>query len=337
MRAAVIALIVAGTAIAQFKSNVPLVLAPTTVTDSQGHYINGLTAENLILYDNNVPQTIQISENASPISLVVAIQTSANSGPVIDKLGRIGILLSQLLAADAGETAVLSFSREAELRQDFTASPDAVTHALRMLRKDASGANILDALRESLFLLEQRPPERRRIILIVAEKRDDGSVSKLPEVVERIQRLNATVYWLTFSPFLEPFTVKAKTMEDTRPEAEWIKERQCLQCRDPDLRPAPADLGPGGVFYAIGQLTRLKKPNLADLFTTITGGRTVGFLKKDGLEQAVQLVSQEVHRQYILSFQPQSAEPGEFHTLRVVVKDRPELNVTTRSGYWALR
>ena len=51
---------------------------------------------------------------------------------------------------------------------------------------------------------------RRRIILIVAEKRDDSSVSKLPEVVERIQRLNATVYWLTFSPFLEPFTVKAE-------------------------------------------------------------------------------------------------------------------------------
>jgi len=337
MRAAGLALILAGTLTAQFKSNVPLVVAPTTVTDSKGHYIDGLTRQDLILYDNNVPQTIQMSETAYPISLVVAIQTSANSGAVIDKLGRIGILLSQLLAADAGETAVLSFSDEVTLHQDFTASPDAVTHALRMLRKEGANAKILDALRESLFLLEQRPAERRRIILIVAEKRDRSSTSKLPEVVERIQRLNATIYWLTFSPFLEPFTVKAKTMEDTKPEAERIKQRQCLTCPDPDTRPAPADLGPGNVFYALGELARLKKPDLADLFTTTTGGRTAGFLKKNGLEQAIQLLSEEVHRQYILSFQPQSAEPGKFHALRVVVKNRPELDVTTRSGYWALQ
>ena len=81
----------------------------------------------------------------------------------------------------------------------------------------------------------------------------------------------------------------------------------------------------------------MKKPDLADLFTNTTGGRTVGFLKKNGLEQAIQLVSEEVHRQYILSFQPQSAEPGQFHALRVLVKNRPDLHVTTRSGYWALQ
>ena len=128
MRAAGLALILAATLTAQFKSNVPLVVAPTTVTDSQGHYIDALTQQDLILYDNNVPQTIQMSESAYPISLVVAIQTSDNSGAVIDKLGRIGILLSQLLAADAGETAVLSFSDEVKLHQGI--SPPARTPSL---------------------------------------------------------------------------------------------------------------------------------------------------------------------------------------------------------------
>jgi hypothetical protein len=37
---------------------------------------------------------------AYPIGLVVAVQTSANSGAVIDKLGGSGILFSQLLAAE---------------------------------------------------------------------------------------------------------------------------------------------------------------------------------------------------------------------------------------------
>ena len=117
-----------------------------------------------------------------------------------------------------------------------------------MLRKDGANANILDALRESLFLLEQRPPERGRIILIVAEAQRQLSVSKLPEVVEtnsapQCHRVLGDVF-----PFLEPFTVKAKTMEETKPEAERITRRQCLTCPDPDTRPAPADLGPGSVF-----------------------------------------------------------------------------------------
>src|SRR5450631_3035804 len=89
---------------AQFKSTTALVVAPTTVTDPKGRYVDGLTAEDLTLYDNNVPQAIQMDWTTYPISLVVAVQTSTNSGAVIDKLGGSGILFAQLLAADAGET-----------------------------------------------------------------------------------------------------------------------------------------------------------------------------------------------------------------------------------------
>jgi hypothetical protein len=80
----------------------------------------------------------------------------------------------------------------------------------------------------------------------------------------------------------------------------------------------------------------LRKPDLSTLFTKTTGGRAVGFLKKNGLEQAIQLVSQEVHRQYIISFQAKGAEAGKFHAIRVVVKDRPECQAKTRAGYFAI-
>jgi VWFA-related protein len=327
---------------AQFKSSVPLVVAPTTVTDSKGRYVDGLTAEDLILYDNNVPEAIQMDWMPLPISLVVAVQTSANSGPVIDKLGRIGLLLAQLLAADAGETAMISFSDDVKVHQEFTANPDLVTHSLRMLRIEGSNAHVLDALRQALLMLEQRPhdrgdPGRRRIILMIGEKRDRSSESKLPEIMERVQRLNATVYWLTYSPFLEPFTAKAKTKEDLKPEAERIKKPACPWCPGPDDRPAPYDPGPGGPFYALGELIRLHQPDLSDVFTKTTGGRTLSFLKKNALEQAIQLVGAEVHRQYLLSFEPKGGGPAQYHAIRVEVKNRPELQVRTRAGYWALQ
>ncbi len=325
---------------AQFRSTVPLVVAPTTITDSRGRYVDGLTAEDLILYDNNVPQAIHMDWMTYPISLVVAVETSSNSGAVIDKLGGSGILFTELLAADAGETAVISFSDEVKVHQEFTRNPDFVTHSLRMLRKEGgekNGAHMLDAIRAATVMLEQRPPGRRLIILMIAERRDRSSTAKLPEVADRVQRLNATVYWLTWSPFLEPFTVKPKTAEDLKPEAERIKVRKCALCPGPDDTPVPPDLGPGDWIYGIGELIRLHQPDLAGLFTKTTGGRALNFVKKNALEQAIHLVSEEVHRQYLLSFEPKGGEPGTFHALRVVVKNRPELQAKTRAGYWALQ
>jgi hypothetical protein len=171
---------------------------------------------------------------------------------------------------------------------------------------------------------------------MIAEKRDRSSQAKLPDVMEQVQRLNAAIYWLTYSPFMQPFTVKPKTAEDLKPEAERIKIQKCALCPAPDDTAVPPDLGPGSTNDAIGELIRLHQPDLSSLFTSTTGGRKLSFLKKNGLEQAIQLVSEEVHRQYVLTFEPKGGEPGRFHTIRVEVKDRPELHAKTRDGYWAL-
>jgi VWFA-related protein len=336
MRVGAAIVLLASSGWAQFKSAVPLVVAPTTVTDSKGRYVDGLTSQNLILYDNNVPQRIQMDWTTYPIDLVIVAQSSSNSGAVIDKLGGTGILFTELLAADRGETAVISFSDEVKVHQEFTRNPDSVIHALRMLRKEGDDAHMLDALRQALLMLERRPPGRRPIVLMIAERRDRSSRAKLAEVMARVQRLNVAVYWLTFSPFLEPFTVKPKTAEDLKPEAERIKVQECALCPAPDDTAVPPDLGPSDPIYAIGELMRLRKPDLSSLFTKATGGRARNFLKKNALEQAIQQVSEEVHRQYILSFEPRAGEPGTFHTIRVAVQDRPDLQAKTREGYWSL-
>jgi len=336
VRSAAMILLLSFPAWAQFKSTAPLVLAPTTITDSQGNFVDGLTTDDLILYDDNVPQKIQMDWTAFPIDLVVAIETGSNAGAVIDKLGGAGILLTQLLAADAGQTAVLSFSDDVKLHQDFTANPDEVSHAIRMLRKEGGGACMLDALQEAFAMFEKRPPGRRRVVVLIAEKRDRGSKAKLPDVMEHLQRVNAAMYWLTYSPFMQPFTARPKTVEDEKPIDERIKTQKCALCPAPDDTPVPPDLGPGGFMYSIGELIRLRRPDLSKLFSDASGGRALGFLKKDALERTIELVGAEVHRQYILSFHPSGGQPGVYHSIRVTVKDRPELQARTRKGYWAV-
>ena len=85
---------------------------------------------------------------------------------------------------------------------------------------------------------------------MIAEKRDRASQAKLADVMERVERLNAAVYWLTYSPFLQPFTVRPKTAEDLKPEAERIKSpKSAISARSPMTLRCRPDLGPGDPMY----------------------------------------------------------------------------------------
>jgi VWFA-related protein len=323
MRFAAAILLTAWAASAQFKSTSTLVLAPTTVVDSKGHFVDGLEAKDLVLYDNNVMQPIQVDEAIYPISLVVAVQTSGNSQAVIDKLGGSGILFTELLAGHAGETAVLTFGGNVRELQDFTTDPDQLEKTLRNLPVQRGDAASLDAVAEALKLLQQRKPERRRVILLIAEERDRASHRKFDDVLRDVQRQNVVIYWLTYSPSLTALTAKPRTVKSTG------------SGKDGEL--IPNDTGSQNLLNIIPELAQLGKPAAAQQLSKATGGRTVGFLKQDALEEAIQSVAAEVHRQYMVSFQPRPSPPGKFHSIRVAVPSQPELQARTRAGYWPLQ
>jgi VWFA-related protein len=321
MRAVLATLVIAFAAHAQFKATSALVLAPTTITTPEGKFVDGLQARDLILYDNNVPQPIQVEEAFNPLSLIVALQTSANASPVMDKLGDLGVLFTHVVAGYRGETALLTFAEDARIRQEFTTNPDRLAAALRGLRVQGTGAATLDAIQESLRLFSRRPSVNRRVLLIIAEKHDRSSKLKLPAILQAAQRQNVLVYWLTYSPFLTAFTQRQKTVKSLDPKR--------------DGEPLPAEAAPGSILSIVPEVRHDFKSDAAEEITHATGGRTLGFLRKDSLEEAVQSIGAEVHRQYIVSFQPPKSEPGLFHEIRIVVKDRPEVLVRTRTGYWA--
>ncbi len=331
MRAAVLCLLSACVAYPQFRGTGQLVVAPTTIKDGKGRIVDSLDPSDLILYDNNVPRPIQADFAAYPISLAVVVETSQASKAVLDKLGSSGILFTQLMAGDKGETALISFSDHVTPLIDFTSEPDDLTHELKRLRPSGAGSAALDGLAAALELLSHRPPGRRLIVLMIAESRDRSSQIKLPEVVQRVQQLNAAVYWLNYSTTLTQYTDRRVTtigdVEDPK-----------LKGRDPkkDETPLPADTPPMDLLAPFIALAHLTRPNLAELFTRVTGGQETEFLTKGALESAIHDIGEEIHRQYILTFTPAGGENGLFHTIRVEVKNRTDLKVKTRQGYWSL-
>jgi VWFA-related protein len=322
MRAAALFFLIATVAGAQFKSTATLVVAPTTIVDSKGKYIDGLEPEDLVLYDNGVRQPIQVDESYNPISLVVAVQTAANSAAILDKLGSSGILFADLLAGDRGETALVTFSDEVRTRREFTTNSDNLSAGLRSLHVQGDGAVALEAVMQSLNMLSRRKSDRRRILLVIAEKRDRSSKVKFETVLREAQRQNVIIYWLSYSPFLEPFTAKPKTVKSKDPS----KDGEAL----------PPDMAPGNLLSFFTEIGHAAKPDSSVQLTRTTGGRAIGFLKQDALEEAIQAVASEVHRQYIVSFKPPPAKAGQYHSIRIGVKDRPELIARTRAGYWSM-
>jgi VWFA-related protein len=321
MRAATMFVFASIAANAQFKATSTLVLAPTTVTTAEGRFVDGLQAPDLILFDNNVPQPIQVEEAFNPLSLIVALQNSANSTAVLDKLSDLGVLFTNVVAGDHGETALVTFSDEVRLLRDFTTDPDRLRSSLRGMRVRGTGAATLDAVQEALRQFARRPTENRRVLLMIAEKHDRSSKLKLPAIMQAAQRQNVLIYWLTYSPFLTAFTARPKTVHslDAKKDGEPILREQA----------------PGSLLSVIPEIKHDLQGDCAEELTRVTGGRALNFLRKDALEEAVQAIGGEVHRQYIVSFQPPKTGPGQFHAIRIEVKNRPELLVRTRAGYWA--
>ena len=219
MRLAALCLLSVCAAWPQFRSTVQLVVAPVTVTDSKGNLVDGLDPSDLILYDNNVRQRTQVDSEVYPISLVVAVQTSKNAEHILNKLGSSGILFTQLLAADQGETALLTYSDKVHRLVDFTKSPDDLIKAFKKIKADGYAGVTLDAINTALDMLSHRPPGRRPIICVIGETRDRSSNIKIPDVVREVERQNVAVYWLTYSAFLSSyFDRKRKTYGDVEDE-----------------------------------------------------------------------------------------------------------------------
>lgn len=307
-------LLLAGAALAwpqqpDLRATVHLVVAPTTVTDGGGRYVDGLGQKDFVLYDNGARRDLRVDVTWFPISLVIAVGTNSYSAAALNRVRNIGSLIEPLVTGERGESAVVGFDSEAQVLQPFTSDFARVEHALRMLQPGDDGGRITDAIGESVRLLAGRPSRHRKVILLISEAKDRGSKSKLEEVVTAAERENVTVYAVTFSNYTTAFASK------------------------PGATPPPNWAGIN-LIAIVREIARLAKTNTADAFSTMTGGRRYSFTRQRGLEQAVSRLGEELHSQYLLSF---TADPGDdtaYHALQVQVVGRPELAVRTRPGYW---
>src|SRR5580692_10267891 len=158
-----------------FVVNPTVVIAPTTVRDRNGDFVNGLQLQDFELYDNGKLQKISADVRDEPLSLVVAVQRSSNLETFLPKIQNVGSMLNHLVSGQNGEIAIVGFDHRMMVMQDFTGEGAKVSEAMKKMTPGSSNHAVIDAVNFSLRMLKNRPPDRRRVLLLIAEKRDRGS------------------------------------------------------------------------------------------------------------------------------------------------------------------
>jgi len=317
-----------------FTAITTVVVAPTTVRDRNGEFVNGLQLQDFELYDNNKLQKVNADVRDEPLSLVVAVQRSSNLTEFLPKIQRVGTELNQLVAGQDGEIAVVGFDHRIQVMQDFTREGTKVSEAMQKMTPGSSSHAVVDAVSQCVRMLTHRPADRRRVLLLIAEKRDRGSELRLREALEQTQFANVSVYSLDISTVVAALTDKGMPPRppSVPPEAQHLPGGYAATPTTIDQNYYMGNYVP--VFIDIFKAVKsVFVDDTLDVFTRFTGGREYSFVGEKSLDKAISGISDELHSQYLLSYSPNNSSEGGFHEIKVVV-NRPQLEVRTRPGYW---
>jgi len=316
-----------------FRVTGKFVLAPVIVTDKDGRFVNGLTPLDFQLFDNGKAQRITEDVANHPISLVVAIQASAETEQLLPAVKKIGNLLANLVAGENGEIALIKYDHRIETLTGFTADADQIEAGLKKLKPGSSSSRLNDATMEGLNMLKCRPANRKRILLLIGESRDIGSEIRVREVLTEAEFANVVIYSVDMSHLLAAMSSKA---EPPRPNA-IPPEARHLPGGVIGTPTTDAQMNMGNWTPALKEIFIATKaifiPNPLEVYTRYSGGKEYSYKTQRGLEQALADIGEELHGQYLLTYPVGADFEGGFHEIEVHVL-KPDLKVRTRNGYW---
>jgi VWFA-related protein len=317
-----------------FRQENVFVMAPVIVHDGQGNIVNGLSPLDFELYDNGKLQKITEDATTHPISMVVAVQSSANMLKLLPDIQKIGSLFSGLVLGDNGELAVLSFDHRIQTMTDFTSDPDKISNAFKAIKIGSTPNHVNDAAMKGVNMLRTRDKARRRILLLISETRDNGSQMTVRDVLTEAEFKDITVYAVEVSHLLTSLTSQH---EPPRPNAIPPEARHLpagiIGTQTTDAQQNMGDYSPiiKEIFTAVKAIF-ISNPQ--EVYTKYTGGREYSYMTQKGLQKAIADIGDEIHSQYLLTYLPNNPEDAGYHEIEVRVL-KPGLKVTTRPGYWS--
>jgi Ca-activated chloride channel homolog len=304
-----------------FKSGVELINVTATVTDGEGRFVSGLRKEDFTVYEDGQPQEITHFNNERvPVSLGIALDTSGSmtSDKMSAARAAIDRFVYDLLSPD-DELFFMQFANRPQVVQQWTSDRRAISRAVSRVLP-AGGTALYDAIADGVPLADVGR-HSKKVLLVISDGNDTNSRVSTDELRSLIRESEVLVY--------------ALGVDGT---ASQLRTGPSIQLPVPLPFPIPRGRGrrpfpPIGGSRRAPTSERVNANALRDI-TDDTGGRTEivrGFRDLDG---ATNRLADEFSKQYYLGYASPGKKDGQWHEIRVVVKDR-RLAVRARRGYIA--
>jgi VWFA-related protein len=294
-------------------SQANVVIVPALVKSAKGEIVYGLEAKDFIVQDDGVEQTVHLDEAAegSHVSIVVAIQRGRRANYEFPRIRGLSSMLDPLIEQAMARVAIVEFDSQVQLVQDFTGNSERIAETLKELEPGDGGATIVDAISDSVKLLERTSRDEKRVLLLISETRDHGShQSKIEEVVAQIGESNTSVYALAFAPS------RSNVLDTMRGN------------NIAEMNPSPDLLAP------LIMAAQAMKKNTPRAVASMTGGEYELFATKKNFEARMVDFTNHLHSRYLLSIEPKAPREG-LHQLQVHLRVPGDRIVLARNSYWA--
>jgi VWFA-related protein len=176
--------------------DVALVVLPATVTNRQGSLVTNLGKQDFQVYENGVPQQIQLFENEDiPVAVGLVVDHSTSMGPkIVEVTGAARAFVRSSNPKD--EIFVVNFNEIASLGLPaairFT---DSTAELERAIADDSTAGKtaLYDAVAMGLEQL-QASSRDKKVLIVVSDGGDNASRRKLDEVMKMAEQSSAVIY-----------------------------------------------------------------------------------------------------------------------------------------------
>ena len=330
-----------------------LVVVPALVRTKSGQLVYTLKAEDFLLTDNGVEQKLHLEEDTGdqPLALVLCVETGASGVDHLQDYRDLTTMLDAMVGGVEHTVAVVGFDSTPVLLHGFTPDLNFIGKSLSDLDTGDKGGAVLDAITFSVDLLRKQPPRYRRAILLLSETLDQGSHTSLVDALRAISDTNTVIYSVGFNSTRSQIREEASKLNSDEPgpahgcfTRDKDAEGNAIAPTDEAGRPVSratqnfdcfAELLPPLRLAKIAELAARNglRRNISSSVARLTGGESFKFKDVKTLQKDLFTISNHIPNRYVLSFHPQSPEPG-FHQLTLQLRSVAGLSVEARNGYW---
>lgn len=316
------------------------ITTPVTVTDKKGNFLLGIPEKDFHVYDNGVEQHINrwglVNQR---LAIALVIESSAHIAVMARMIRSSGIVFTQMLMGLSGEATVIGYGEKVDVLQPFTANQNAVQRAIEHISFNSDGMRLYDGMWEGELLLRNQPPDSHRVLVVIGEAQDSHSKHTLGDVLELAQQANISIYAIGLSSTMGDLRADSASQAPAGPSSPFPAGVQPMP--GPPGMPAGVDeggVGGGGDFlgaaiWLVQRITNRKKNHAMEVAVAETGGDYFHPKKDRAIEEALNHIGNELHSQYVLSYQLRGPATAGIHEIRVTVS-RPHVIVRARLGYY---